>query len=149
MNKTGKRRFFIYAALCLAGTAGLWAVITGLEGGDIELLLLLLCTVLITARFAFLVTGIVGLFKKDLHARRTYLIGVIIAMALTAGYAWHDMATDTGMFAGLMGGLILMFVVPSQRVLAVISLVLALKDRKKRKARRLRTVTDDGTEVSQ
>ena len=149
MSKPGKRRSFIYAALCLAGTAGLWAVITGLEGGDIELILLLLCTVLITARFAFLVTGIVGLFKKDLHARRTYLIGVLIAMVRTAGYAWHDMVTDTGMFAGLMGGLILMFVIPSQSVLAIISLVLAIKDRKKRKARRLRTDADDGTSVSQ
>ena len=111
-------------------TAGIWYFF---EPDDFILVFYLVpvyCAMIAAGLFA------VSLIRKFRGNASPYVIFGVVDLILglcVVAFSIHNILTDTGWFAGLLGTLLLILVVPANVVLLVIDLVLWLRNKKKKK----------------
>ncbi|MBQ9972687.1 MAG: hypothetical protein IJP24_04100 [Firmicutes bacterium] len=110
-----------------------WAVLIFFEpmGGTAELTIAAIAFS-ITA-ICFLALTICKLIWKKASPYKVFAIIDIIMGGGVLGYAIYDIKTDTGWFAGLLGALLIMFVVPVFVALLIADVALWYRHRKKGK----------------
>ena len=86
-----------------------------------------------------------GVFLKNRSGYAVFAVADLIVAAVILAYAIHDIRTDVGWFAGLLGMLLIIFVLPINAVLLAIDLIAWYIDNKKKKKMR---AAESGPSVS-
>ena len=121
----------ITLALC-ASAAFCWFVLIVLNPSNLELILAFTAVALTIASVCFLAASIGGKPGKSASPYLVFAVTDILIGVCVAAYAIYDIQTSTGWFAGLLGTLLLIFVLPIVLVLLLADvLVWKLKKPKK------------------
>ena len=121
----------ITLALC-ASAAFCWFVLIVLNPSNLELILAFAAVALTIAAVCFLAASIGGKPGKSASPYLIFAVTDILIGICVAAYAIYDIQTSTGWFAGLLGTLLLIFVLPIVLVLLLADvLVWKLKKPKK------------------
>ncbi|MGN0710460.1 MAG: hypothetical protein ACI4LO_01775 [Anaerovoracaceae bacterium] len=97
-----------------------------------EIVLSLVAISAVIASICFISVAIIRKFNRSLSPYRIFAIADIFVGICVAGYAVYDILTSVGWFAGLLGVLLLIFVMPIVAALLLADfLVWFLKNRKK------------------
>ena len=85
-------------------------------------MLLTIACILVTVYF--LIIAICSRIKENISPYKLFAILDLVFGLIVTIYAVYDILTDTGWFAGLLGTLLLIFIVPICIVLLIIDLIL-------------------------
>ena len=112
----------ITLALC-ASAAFCWFVLIVLNPSNLELILAFAAVALTIAAVCFLAASIGGKPGKSASPYLVFAVTDILIGVCVAAYAIYDIQTSTGWFAGLLGVLLLISVLPIAAVFLLVDIL--------------------------
>lgn len=112
LKKINKSKLFIVTTVFLLLAVVTWLVEIVINPTDLELVLAIAAITFSAMTICLMVCCIAGKICHGISFYRVFAFTDIIMTAIAVGYAVYDIKTSTGWFAGIIGALILMLVVP-------------------------------------
>lgn len=128
--------FFVLAAVC-------WAVVIFGNPADLGALLSLTAIALSIAFVCFFVIIVVKVLWKNTSPYRIFAVTDSLIGAGVLIYSIHDIMTSTGMFAGFLGALLIIFIMPIVIGLLIADLVVWVVNKRKIKSAEIVAREDD------
>ena len=127
MLKSWKRVLILFA-IALA----CWFVEIVIIPSNFEMLLVITAVVSSILCICFFAVAVIRQIKPHISGYKIFALeDAIIGICVTA-YAIYDILTDTGWFAGIVGVLLLIFVLPVILLLLIIDFVLYMRNKRKK-----------------
>lgn len=109
-----------------------WFVEIVIIPSNFEMLLVITAVVSSILCICFFAVAVIRQIKPHISGYKIFaLADAIIGICVTA-YAIYDILTDTGWFAGIVGVLLLIFVLPVILLLLIIDFVLYMRNKRKK-----------------
>lgn len=132
MSKLTKAAIFFFALSII-----LWLLVVVVNPSGLDIVALLMAIGASITFVCLFICCVVKRFKKNISPYKIFAISDVLTGIGIAIYALYDIHTDAGFFAGLLGTLLLMFVVPLTIVILIINLIVwAVNTRKFKKLRK-------------
>ena len=123
-----KKAFFGFLLASIIAT--MIEVLFGAELNELYLLAFIGVTAILTV--CFFVLWITHKFAEHVSPYFVFALTVLIIAIIVIGYGIFNIMTDTGFFAGLLGMLLILFIVPVSVVLLAVDFILYRKSKHKK-----------------